>query len=85
MDLEKYELKPEELRKEVKLNYASSNNLEKIIGQKRAIEALEFGCGMKSPGYNIYASGEHGLGKHSIIEELLKEYACEMEYQMIKW
>ena len=34
-----------------------------IIGQGRAARALEFGLNMKSKGYNLYVSGESGVGK----------------------
>lgn len=34
-----------------------------IIGQKRAIDALEFGLQIKMDGYNIYMAGESGEGK----------------------
>ncbi len=47
--------------------------LDGVIGQKRAIEALELGLGMRSTGYNIYASGRGGTGKFSTVKRLLKK------------
>ncbi len=37
--------------------------LEGIMGQKRAVEALEFGLLVKNKGYNIYMAGPSGVGK----------------------
>ncbi len=37
--------------------------LEGIIGQERAVKALEFGLAVKMKGYNIYMSGPSGTGK----------------------
>ena len=36
---------------------------EGIIGQERAVKALDFGLDMKMKGYNIYMSGPSGTGK----------------------
>ncbi|MCX8069373.1 MAG: AAA family ATPase [Thermodesulfovibrionales bacterium] len=44
-----------------------------IIGQKRALNALSFGLGIDSKGFNIYALGENGTGKTSTIRKLLNE------------
>ena len=46
-----------------------------FIGQKRARAALEFGLGIESLGYNVYVMGEPALGRHSLIDEHLKEVA----------
>lgn len=46
-----------------------------IIGQKNAIEALEFGIGIKERGYNIYVSGEAGLGKTTFSKKYAQKYA----------
>lgn len=41
--------------------------LEGVIGQDRAVHAIEFGLGMSSFGYNIYAAGIPGTGRnHSL-------------------
>ena len=49
--------------------------LEEPIGQERAVEALEFGLRMQSPGFNIYVSGPIGSGKWSIAKEMVKRLA----------
>ncbi|MCW8911355.1 MAG: AAA family ATPase [Gammaproteobacteria bacterium] len=43
-----------------------------IIGQERALEALDFGFGIKHEGYNLFVSGSTGLGKHTIVKQLLE-------------
>ena len=47
-----------------------------IEGQFRAVEALEFALAMKQHGYNAYALGPLGIGKHAIVRKLLKEQAA---------
>ena len=42
-----------------------------IIGQERAVKALTLGLEIRSPGYNIYASGRSGTGKTSTIMSIL--------------
>lgn len=45
---------------------------KEIIGQSRALEALNFGVGIKYDGYNLFVSGSTGLGKHTIVKQLLE-------------
>jgi lon-related putative ATP-dependent protease len=47
-----------------------------IIGQPRAVEAVQFGIGMERQGYNIFALGSVGVGKHSIIRQFFDEHAA---------
>ena len=49
--------------------------LTEIIGQERAVEALEFGLNMKSPGYNLYVSGPVGTGKGTLVRQMVKRIA----------
>jgi lon-related putative ATP-dependent protease len=42
-----------------------------FIGHARAKEALEFGLSMGSPGFNIFAMGEHGTGRQTLIKQML--------------
>jgi len=46
-----------------------------VEGQLRAVDALEFALGMKQHGYNAYALGPLGIGKHAIVRKLLREKA----------
>src|SRR5579862_2338433 len=49
--------------------------LTDFFGQERALQALHFGIGIKSKGFNIYAMGPMGIGKRSLIQKVLKSYA----------
>jgi lon-related putative ATP-dependent protease len=48
-------------------------DLDQVIGQDRALEALGFGIGMSHEGYNLYVLGSTGLGKHTLVNRLLTE------------
>jgi len=45
------------------------------FGQKRAIKALQTALDIHANGYHVFAAGENGLGKRTIITRLLKEIA----------
>lgn len=47
--------------------------LREIIGQDRAVRALEFGLSIRSPGYNIYVAGYPGTGRRHVITRFLAE------------
>lgn len=49
--------------------------LSGIIGQSRAVKAMEFGLDIEGPGYNIYLSGAFGTGRTSLAKELLNKKA----------
>jgi len=49
--------------------------LETIIGQERAVRALEFGLGIKEIGFNIYVAGPPGTGKTTAVRRFLEEIA----------
>ena len=53
--------------------------LEDIIGQERAVKAMDFGLRIKQHGYNIYISGITGTGKNSYAQSLIKEIAIKDE------
>lgn len=44
-----------------------------IIGQPRGTSAIEFGIGIKSPGYNVFILGPAGTGRATAIERFLQE------------
>lgn len=46
-----------------------------LIGQDRAVRALEFGLGISSPGYNIYVSGPTGTGRTTYATSLVRDTA----------
>ena len=44
--------------------------LQRIVGQERAIEALEMGARIRSQGYNIWASGVVGTGRMTTVRQI---------------
>jgi lon-related putative ATP-dependent protease len=42
-----------------------------IIGQPRALEALQLGLAVRAPGYNIFVAGEVGTGRSTIVKRRL--------------
>src|SRR5271155_3327073 len=42
------------------------------IGQDRAVEAVQFAVAIRRKGYNVYALGASGTGKHTVVRDLLK-------------
>lgn len=48
------------------------DEMTEVIGQDRALEALDFGFGIQHEGYNLFVSGSEGLGKHTIVRHLLE-------------
>ena len=49
--------------------------LEEIVGQPRAVKALEIGLGIEDSGYNIYAASDDGLGIKTMLTDILREKA----------
>ena len=58
---------------------ADLDPLKEIIGQNRAIQAIEFGLKMKHKGYNIYVSGLSGTGRTSYTKTLIKKFGKKNE------
>lgn len=52
--------------------------LEGPLGQERAIEALEFGLRMASPGFNVFVSGPVGAGKWAIVRPMVERLASSL-------
>jgi ATP-dependent Lon protease len=46
--------------------------LDGVLGQTRALKAIELGLNLDAPGYNIYVSGLAGTGKMATIKALLR-------------
>jgi len=53
--------------------------LQEVIGQERAVQALECGLGIKDNRYNIYVAGGPGTGKMSIVRSFLERISAEEE------
>ena len=49
--------------------------LEGIIGQERAMTAIDFGIGIRSRGFNLFILGQPGTGRTSTIKAHLASHA----------
>ena len=49
--------------------------LNEALGQERAAEAIRFGIGMVQDGYNMFALGPEGIGKHRMVRQFLERQA----------
>lgn len=61
---------------------ADLEDLIEFIGQPRAVEALRFGVDMERDGYNVFALGEPGTGKTSLVRKFLEERASGEDIPM---
>ena len=50
---------------------AEIDAVDQVPCQARALEAIRFGTGIRSPGFNLFLLGSHGTGRHSLIEAFL--------------
>jgi lon-related putative ATP-dependent protease len=77
----KCSLKPEQLRRIVdisKFKFKSTKEidpLKKVIGQERAVSAINFALEMQESGYNVFVTGSYGTGRTTIVTDLLNEKA----------
>lgn len=53
--------------------------LQSIIGQSRALQAIQFGLGINEKGFNIYAAGQQGTGRTTAIKTFLDSLASKKE------
>jgi len=51
-------------------------DLDDVLGQERALEAIGFGTEIRRPGYNLFLLGAEGTGKHSTILALMSDKAA---------
>jgi lon-related putative ATP-dependent protease len=49
--------------------------LDEIVGQDRAVKALDFGLNIREEGFNVFASGMHGTGRKSAVKKFVEELA----------
>ncbi|PAB58768.1 Lon protease family protein [Anaeromicrobium sediminis] len=84
MNLENYKVSVDNLRKKCNIDNMKFNTTadievsSDIIGQKRAVEALEFGLEMDKKGYNVFVAGEIGTGRSTYTEAIVKERSKEV-------
>lgn len=74
-------LPPEDLRRRcdpASLGFETTAELEdpaEGLGQDRALEAVRFAIGIRRDGYNLFALGPGGVGKHGVVQALLEARA----------
>ena len=56
-------------------NTAEIEPLDEVIGQERAVHAIDFGLNMTSPGYNIFVTGIEGTGRTTIVRDITAKHA----------
>jgi len=54
-------------------------DLDEILGQPRAVEAMRFGIDIRRQGYNIFVLGPQGAGRYTLIGEFLRRTAAAEE------
>ena len=54
-------------------------DLDVGFGQQRALKALQTALDIKASGYHVFAAGENGLGKRTIISRLLTRIAANAQ------
>jgi hypothetical protein len=77
----KCEVPVKQLRKDVdlsKLKFKTTEDippLATVIGQDRAVKAIDFGLAIEDPSYNIFVTGFRGTGRTTIVRDLLDKIA----------
>lgn len=51
--------------------------VDELVGQQRALDAIEFGTRIGKPGFNIFVIGPSGMRMQRVLESVLKEAAAE--------
>jgi lon-related putative ATP-dependent protease len=75
-------LQPEELYRRSSVQsipFATTAEVEvtsQFFGQQRALDAVRFGVGIAREGYNVFALGPSGAGRHFLIQQVLEQRAA---------
>ncbi len=75
------ELNPAQLKKKLPLNLfpfkttEEISPLDSVIGQDRAIRAIEFALAMDHSGYNVFVTGMSGTGRTTIVQNIVAKIA----------
>lgn len=78
---ERFALKPTQLAPQVdpaRLGFRNTDELkplDAVVGQDRALRALELGVSIRQRGYNVFVSGVSGTDKKRLVRRLLEERA----------
>ena len=51
--------------------------LEGVLGQERAVRAMQFGLTAEAPGYNIFVVGPPGIGKSTYVQAIVRQTAAK--------
>lgn len=85
LNIDKFKVDIEDLKCKLALNEVEFNTtadlvpIKEIIGQSRAVQAIEFGLKMKPKGYNIYVAGVSGTGRTSYTYTLIRKFGKKNE------
>ena len=60
-------------------------HFEEYLGQERAIHAIQFGVSMSRHGYNVFALGPSGTGKHTLVKRFVEQQAADDEVALQDW
>ncbi|PHS68191.1 MAG: ATP-dependent protease [Methylophaga sp.] len=55
---------------------AELNSLPTIIGQSRALDAVDFGVNIEGDGYNLFVMGPAGVGKYTLVKRFLDQHVA---------
>jgi lon-related putative ATP-dependent protease len=78
------ELRPEELRRRLdpsSLPFRTTRDVEPLvgtIGQPRALEAIEFGLGVETHGFNLFVAGTPGTGRRTTVLDYIESRAAAL-------
>ncbi len=76
-------LKPQDLRRSCdpsQFDFSTTSelaSLDRLPGQERALDALDFATGMDHPGYNLFVLGPKGTGRHMSVKLCLESIASQ--------
>src|SRR5512143_1493180 len=51
---------------------------DEVIGQVRAVKAIEFGLSIHNHGYNIFVSGVPGTGRNTIVKSIVRRISRDL-------
>jgi ATP-dependent Lon protease len=63
-----------------RLSFASTDELERqedIVGQPRGVQAFRFAMQMNKPGYNVFVTGQPGIGRLEAVKKMLHDLAAK--------
>jgi len=84
MSEKRFELQPEQLRSQHDLGalaFESTAELEPltdIVGQDRAMQAIDFGTSITSFGYNLFVMGRPGSGRTTAVTSVVRQKASQL-------